>query len=345
MSAQRMSRDQIRMLLGGYATNTLTETERSALFEAALDDQELFDALHQEQALKNVLADPVARAEVRQTLDRPAPQRSPWWIWGGAIGTVAATAVLVAVFWPHSVSVLEKPVEIAAEKSAPQPSPPAPAQSHVQTTAPRAGALPQPARRPQPTAPAAPTPQDTVAPAPAPVIPPPVVSQTTARASDTAALSQEARGGVGGARPASGARTANGFTELSRTSGLLAPSTLRYSLVQMDPGTREVAPISPASLKPGDQVRLQVSTTLAGRIVLTSVDSSGASKSIASVAAAANASYVLPDAPISVTNGAQQFRLTFEPSAPQAKAAASRAQLAAPSVPPPIEITIVAGAR
>src|SRR5271154_3105316 len=101
MSAQRMSKEQIRTLLGGYATNTLTETERSALFEAALDDQELFDALQQEQTLENVLADPVARAEVRQALDRATPARSHWWIWGGAIGTVAATAVLVAVFWPR----------------------------------------------------------------------------------------------------------------------------------------------------------------------------------------------------------------------------------------------------
>ena len=33
--------DEIRKLLGGYATNTLTETERRILFEAAVDDQRL----------------------------------------------------------------------------------------------------------------------------------------------------------------------------------------------------------------------------------------------------------------------------------------------------------------
>ena len=42
----------LEKLIGGYATNTLTESERKLLFEAALEDQELFDALQQEQALK-----------------------------------------------------------------------------------------------------------------------------------------------------------------------------------------------------------------------------------------------------------------------------------------------------
>ena len=36
-------------LLGGYATGTLSEAERQALFAAALDRQELFDALMDEE--------------------------------------------------------------------------------------------------------------------------------------------------------------------------------------------------------------------------------------------------------------------------------------------------------
>ena len=36
-----MTSEQARKLLGGYATNSLTEAERKALFDAALDDQEL----------------------------------------------------------------------------------------------------------------------------------------------------------------------------------------------------------------------------------------------------------------------------------------------------------------
>jgi len=50
-----MAKD-LEKLLGGYATSTLTEQERKALFEAALDDQQLFNALADEEALKELLA-------------------------------------------------------------------------------------------------------------------------------------------------------------------------------------------------------------------------------------------------------------------------------------------------
>ena len=95
-----MINDDIRKLLGGYATNTLTESERKLLFEAALEDQELFDALQQEQALKDLLAHPVARAEVRQALEQSIPARawwSRWWAWGSAVGAVAVAAGVLLV--------------------------------------------------------------------------------------------------------------------------------------------------------------------------------------------------------------------------------------------------------
>ncbi len=38
-------------ILGGYATDTLTEEEKRQLFEAALHDQTLFDTLADEEAL------------------------------------------------------------------------------------------------------------------------------------------------------------------------------------------------------------------------------------------------------------------------------------------------------
>lgn len=50
-----MTRDEIRGLIGGYATGSLSEAEQKLLFEAALDDQELFDELAREQALKELL--------------------------------------------------------------------------------------------------------------------------------------------------------------------------------------------------------------------------------------------------------------------------------------------------
>jgi len=55
-----MSPEDIKKLLGGYATDTLTTEERQALFAAALEDQELFDALAREQSLRDLLRDPAA---------------------------------------------------------------------------------------------------------------------------------------------------------------------------------------------------------------------------------------------------------------------------------------------
>lgn len=57
-------------MVGGYASGTLTEDEQRVLFEAALRDQEVFDALAEDEALKELLDDPVTR---RRLLDATAP--------------------------------------------------------------------------------------------------------------------------------------------------------------------------------------------------------------------------------------------------------------------------------
>lgn len=76
-----MNREDIEKLLGGYATGTLTPEEQQALFEAALNDQELFDALAREQSLRDLLRDPAARGHLLTALDS---QPSRWW---GALRT------------------------------------------------------------------------------------------------------------------------------------------------------------------------------------------------------------------------------------------------------------------
>ncbi len=60
-----------RRLLGGWATDTLTEAERRELLRAALDDQALFDDLLQEEGLRGLLEDPAARHEILTALERP----------------------------------------------------------------------------------------------------------------------------------------------------------------------------------------------------------------------------------------------------------------------------------
>jgi len=112
-----MSPDEIRKLLGGYATGTLTEAERKALFAAALDDQELFDELGREQSLKELLELPGARTRLVAALTPPAAAPA-WWKkplpWALA-GTLAAGLLVVFALQHGSHT-----VEVAESKVAPQ---------------------------------------------------------------------------------------------------------------------------------------------------------------------------------------------------------------------------------
>jgi len=125
-----MSPEDIKKLLGGYATGTLTAEERQALFAAALEDQELFDALAREQSLRDLLRDPAARAELLSALDTPASRTGGFWQWlrrpavaGLAMAGVAAIAI-VAVWQGTRVAPL-KPAEpvIVADLKRPEPVP------------------------------------------------------------------------------------------------------------------------------------------------------------------------------------------------------------------------------
>lgn len=89
-----MSPDEARKLLGGYATGSLTDAERRALFEAALHDQELFEELAGEQVLKEVLDEPGARQRLVAALEPPR-QRAWLWGWAGAAATLAVVAGIV----------------------------------------------------------------------------------------------------------------------------------------------------------------------------------------------------------------------------------------------------------
>ena len=138
-----MKPEEIRQLLGGYASGTLSEAERKLLFEAALEDQVLFDAMADEQALKDLLDDPESRGYLQAVLDEeplqphleamsapasPAPQRmqgpvarrpAMWW------GVLAAAALAsVSVVGILRLNHHEAPVEMAKNT---QPTPTRPA--------------------------------------------------------------------------------------------------------------------------------------------------------------------------------------------------------------------------
>jgi hypothetical protein len=98
-----MTPEEIRKLLGGYATNSLTADERKNLFEAALDDQALFNAIENEDALRELIDDPVSRNRLREALQGPQRQTrrpsvlSRRWVLGMAIPAVAAVIVIAVM--------------------------------------------------------------------------------------------------------------------------------------------------------------------------------------------------------------------------------------------------------
>lgn len=91
-----MTHDDVRKLLGGYPTGTLTDAERKALFEAAMEDQSLFDAIADDGVLKELLDDPQVRTYLLAALPvkpEPVVKRMPAWNWA-AVASAAATLVI-----------------------------------------------------------------------------------------------------------------------------------------------------------------------------------------------------------------------------------------------------------
>ncbi len=120
-----MTRDEAKRLLGGYATGSLTDQERQALFDAALDDQELFDELAGEEDLKEILAlpgakqrltaalSPVAMAsEGSMTTNAPEEKKKrAWWLF--ALAGVAGVSLIVWV----ATKKTDTPVEVATSQA------------------------------------------------------------------------------------------------------------------------------------------------------------------------------------------------------------------------------------
>jgi hypothetical protein len=129
-----VTRPDLEKLLGGYAAGTLTPEERRALFDAAFADQDLFDALADEEALREVLADPACRERVRLALAEP-PRTIFWWrrpaVWALAATAAAAVVLTVAVVRtkptpvPQQIAMAKKPALPEFAASAPQQQQPA----------------------------------------------------------------------------------------------------------------------------------------------------------------------------------------------------------------------------
>src|SRR5258708_3460800 len=353
-----MTNEEIRKLLGGYATNTLTDAERKVLFEAALDNQELFNAMQEEQALKDLLSDPVSREQVRQALATPAPARraaawwSQWWAWGGAASAVVASILIVTIIkWnpgqPQRQEVAATPVMKRAEQqpapltkeaapaSKPEParaktfrkSPPAVGPSQRKDEVTLAVQAPPPPPAPAQERESAPT--QSVASAGAPGsqnVGHSQNSQVPQNAPTQNSLEQvQVSPAVSGFRDAGPRGTA--MAQLATgLGGRIGTGPLRFSLMKRDPnGDFVPIPATNPDLKKGDTVQLRVVPVLAGYITLSQLDRSGTWRRVfpssgPGIPVVANSPYNLPAAPIEVTDKDEKFRVTLSLATPETKA-------------------------
>ena len=309
-----MTRDEAMKLLGGYATNSLSDEERKALLAAALDDQELFDALEREQALKDVLDDRVARAEIRQALETPTVDMTRWWTrrwaWGGASAAVAALA-LVAVYLgsehkaPVDVAQLGKPAEAPVMAPANQTLPP-----ELRPAAP-APVRSQPAMRAKQQ--------------------PPVLAKDALEKKDAVSLVRSEAGpasAVTAAAPPAAAAPAPGTANGLASGALSVPnamqsqaqmeaiprdrsafaarkaisSPLNYTLLRREADGRET-PVLPADVREFDAIRVTVRPLLAGTLSVY-LERKGASSLVAPLLTVnPQRSYTVPDVPMTVKSG------------------------------------------
>lgn len=159
---------EVRKLLAGYASGTLSEQERSDLFQAALADQELFNALADEEGLRELLGDAEVRGELLAALEEPVRESAPVrWKWYGFAGLTAGICVVAAAVLlrpqpeaPRQIAQVLKSEESLAV--APPVRPP------VEERARQAGRAERPAERRKIVTPAAPAKEAPVATAAAP---------------------------------------------------------------------------------------------------------------------------------------------------------------------------------
>lgn len=141
-----MSEHDLEKLLGGFAADTLTPDEQQQLYRVALQDQELFNLLADEQGLKDLLTDPVVRRRLLQALEktRSTTDRSPasWldWFrrpsglaWAGGLAAAVFAVVQGTTIYQESLKQADRSVAIegappntqpASEPSVPQPASP-----------------------------------------------------------------------------------------------------------------------------------------------------------------------------------------------------------------------------
>ncbi len=142
-----MAEHELEKLLGGFAADTLTPEERRQLFTAAMQDQRLFNALADEQALKELLTDPAVRRRLLQSLNdtSPAPaggsaSRLDWFrrpanlALAGGLATAVFAVVLGTKIYQDSA---QQATRSAATEALPPVTPSVPAPAATEPSAPQ----------------------------------------------------------------------------------------------------------------------------------------------------------------------------------------------------------------
>ncbi|ALA57489.1 hypothetical protein [Nitrospira moscoviensis] len=134
-----MPEHDLEKLLGGFAADTLTSEERRLLYRAALEDQQLFNSLADEQALKELLADPAVRRRLLHALNQGKTsepgEACSWLDWlrrpaglafAGGLAAAALAVVLGAKIYQDSLR--QRAPAVATEDTkapaSPMPAPP-----------------------------------------------------------------------------------------------------------------------------------------------------------------------------------------------------------------------------
>jgi hypothetical protein len=285
-----MTQEEIRKLLGGYATNALSADERRVLFEAALEDQDLFNALQNEDGLKELLDDPVLRDQARRALVIPAKHgrytEFSWRRWAFGVLIPAAVAVIAIVVMNRA----NAPKLISMSQPAPAPSP--------------AVALPAPPKAAPPPAdkkqsPPVRAPQAQAIPAP--------VQLESARRFDAPAASAFRAAAV---RPMIPAAVRQQFSAgFASNAPLYQGPLVRYSVVRSGPD--------------GGDIRVELTTGIAGYLALYQVDAAGNSKRAYPVSepaeyVAPGVTIQIPSSPIRIADAGGRLRLVVLPATPSA---------------------------
>jgi hypothetical protein len=294
-----MTQEEIRQLLGGYATNALSADERRILFEAALEDQDLFNALQNEDALKELLDDPVLRDQVRRALVIPAKHSRytefSWRRWALGVLIPAAVAVIAIVVMNRANA--PKLISMSQPVASPALPPGASRKAAPNEVASKLPAAPPPAAKKQ--SPSVRVPQAQAIPAP--------IQLESARHFDAPAASAFRAAAV---RPMIPAAVRQEFSAgFASNAPLYQGPLVRYSVVRGGPD--------------GGDIRVELTTGIAGYLALYQVDAAGNSKRAYPVSepaeyVAPGVTIQIPSSPIRFADAGGRLRLVVLPATPSA---------------------------